>query len=54
MTWLLIVYLSTGGIKSVIEVQGPMACVYRATFEQRFDPDVSRTYCMLTFEDRDA
>lgn len=54
MTWFMILYLSTGGIKAVVEVPGPIECAYRSQFEQRFDHRVSSTYCMLAFKDYDA
>ncbi len=50
----MIVYLSTGGIKAVVNVPDPVTCVARSRFEQRFDPRVSSTYCMLAYKDWDA
>lgn len=47
-TWFLILYLSTGGIGKVIEVESPIACVVVSHFEMRFDPDVAYTYCGMT------
>lgn len=46
-TWLLIIYLSTGGIDRVIPVDNQMDCVIRSQFEMRHNPLISSTSCVL-------
>lgn len=50
----MIVYLATGGIKSVTPVDGAVDCVLRSRYEQRFDPRVSYTYCLPVHKDVQA
>ncbi len=54
ISWFLIAYLSTGGIASVTKVNGPIDCAARASFEMRYDPRVTHTYCLFTSEETEA
>lgn len=46
MTYLLIIFLHGGALKTIIKVPDGLSCLARSSFEMRFDPRIDVVYCV--------
>lgn len=46
--WLMIVFLSSGGVSHARTTKTMLDCLAQARFEERHDPSVSRAVCIIS------